>query len=230
MEGPPPRFRCPPEFQALPGGVPMGGPQAELWLIRAPADFCPHSLEGCPVPLRGLERLRPGHTAGDSDTGATSATSATPGELLVLRAGPAGRGDCPLLLSPLSPGGALRCAPPNNGGPEHRPRPRGHGGDSGGHGGGTWGHGGGTWGHGGGTGDSGDSGGHGGGTWRHGGGTGDSGDSGTRGDSEEEEEEEAEEGGAGVTRGTCGVTCVTCVTCVTWVTIKCIPWILVVLG
>ncbi|XP_059728452.1 DNA-directed RNA polymerase I subunit RPA34 [Haemorhous mexicanus] len=110
MEGPSPRFRCPPEFEVAPGGVPMGGPQTELWLIRAPADFCPQSLEGCPVPLTGLERLRPAPgatTDGDNDTEAT--------ELYVLRGGPAGGGDCPLLLSPLSPGGSLGCAPPLRG-------------------------------------------------------------------------------------------------------------------
>ncbi|XP_030826653.1 DNA-directed RNA polymerase I subunit RPA34 [Camarhynchus parvulus] len=105
MEGPPPRFRCPPEFEAAPGGVPMGGPQAELWLIRAPMDFCPQSLEGCPVPLSGLGRLR----AGGDNAGDNGDTEAT----YVLRAGPGGR--CPLLLSPVSPGGSLRCAPPLRG-------------------------------------------------------------------------------------------------------------------
>ncbi|XP_071276006.1 DNA-directed RNA polymerase I subunit RPA34 isoform X1 [Agelaius tricolor] len=115
MEGPPPRFRCPPEFEAAPGGVPMGGPQTELWLIQAPADFCPQSLEGCPVPLNGLERLRPclGATTGDNDNnGDTNSGDA----LYVLRGGPAGQGwHCPLLLSPMSPGGSLGCAPPMRG-------------------------------------------------------------------------------------------------------------------
>ncbi|XP_041568521.2 DNA-directed RNA polymerase I subunit RPA34 [Taeniopygia guttata] len=112
MNGPPPRFRCPPEFEAEAGGVTVtpGGPQAELWLIRAPADFCPQSLEGCPVPLDGLERLRP---PGDGDSGDSGDTGDT-GELWVLRGGP-GTGDCPLLLSPMSPGGALGCAPPLRG-------------------------------------------------------------------------------------------------------------------
>lgn len=44
----PVRFQCPPEFEAvapsphpaLQGGA-LGGPSTELWLIRAPADFCP---------------------------------------------------------------------------------------------------------------------------------------------------------------------------------------------
>lgn len=63
------------------------------------------SLEGCPVPLTGLERLRTGDNGdnGDNDT-----------KLYVLRAGPGG-GDCPLLLSPVSPEGSLGCAPPLRG-------------------------------------------------------------------------------------------------------------------
>ncbi|XP_031953788.1 DNA-directed RNA polymerase I subunit RPA34 [Corvus moneduloides] len=103
MEGPL-RFRCPPEFEAVAGGVPLGGPCTELWLIRAPADFCPQSLEGCPVPLNGLERLRTPQ-AGDNDNDT---------KLYVLRGGPGGE-DCPLLLSPVPPGGALGCAPPLRG-------------------------------------------------------------------------------------------------------------------
>ncbi|XP_064593957.1 DNA-directed RNA polymerase I subunit RPA34 [Zonotrichia leucophrys gambelii] len=110
VTAPPGRFRCPPEFEAVSGGVPMGGPQTELWLIRAPMDFCPQSLEGCPVPLNGLERLRPG----DNDT--NDGDSATPGATYVLRGGPAAAGwHCPLLLSPMSPGGSLGCAPPMKG-------------------------------------------------------------------------------------------------------------------
>ncbi|XP_066426229.1 DNA-directed RNA polymerase I subunit RPA34 [Molothrus aeneus] len=119
MEGPPPRFRCPPEFEAAPGGVPMGGPQTELWLIQAPADFCPQSLEGCPVPLNGLERLRPslGATAGDNgDNNGDNNGDSNGDALYVLRGGPAGQGwHCPLLLSPMSPGGSLGCAPPMRG-------------------------------------------------------------------------------------------------------------------
>ncbi|KAM4754847.1 DNA-directed RNA polymerase I subunit RPA34 [Cyanocitta cristata] len=103
MEGPL-RFQCPPEFEAVAGGVPLGGPCTELWLIRAPADFCPQSLEGCPVPLNGLERLRT-PPAGDNDNDT---------KLYVLRGGPGG-GDCPLLLSPVPPGGTLGCAPPLRG-------------------------------------------------------------------------------------------------------------------
>ncbi|XP_054151418.1 DNA-directed RNA polymerase I subunit RPA34, partial [Melozone crissalis] len=111
---PPPRFRCPPEFEAVSGGVPMGGPQTELWLIRAPMDFCPQSLEGRPVPLNGLERLRPGDN--DNNDNNDNSDSATPGATYVLRGGPAAAGwHCPLLLSPVSPGGSLGCAPPMKG-------------------------------------------------------------------------------------------------------------------
>lgn len=63
------------------------------------------SLEGCPVPLNGLECLRTGDNNGDNDTKDTEDT-----KLYVLRAGPGG-GDCPLLLSPVSPEGSLGCAP-----------------------------------------------------------------------------------------------------------------------
>ncbi|XP_032939756.1 DNA-directed RNA polymerase I subunit RPA34 [Catharus ustulatus] len=114
MDAAPPRFqrfRCPPEFEAVAPGVALAreGPRTELWLIRAPADFCPQSLEGCPVPLNGLERLRTGDNNGDNDTKDTKDT-----KLYVLRAGPGG-GDCPLLLSPVSPEGSLGCAPPLRG-------------------------------------------------------------------------------------------------------------------
>nr|XP_041568521.1 DNA-directed RNA polymerase I subunit RPA34 isoform X2 [Taeniopygia guttata] len=176
MNGPPPRFRCPPEFEAEAGGVTvtLGGPQAELWLIRAPADFCPQSLEGCPVPLDGLERLRP---PGDGDSGDSGDTGDT-GELWVLRGGP-GTGDCPLLLSPMSPGGGPGLRPPPAGVPEHRPQLRGDTGDgpggTWGHRGGTWGHQDGTWGHQDGPGDTqghqDGTRGHRGGTWGHRGGT-----------------------------------------------------------
>ncbi|XP_072704954.1 DNA-directed RNA polymerase I subunit RPA34 isoform X1 [Ciconia boyciana] len=108
MEGPM-RFQCPPEFEAVtpsppPGlrGAALGGPSTELWLIRAPADFCPESLEGCTVPLDGCGQLQP---PGDGDSD---------GRLYGLRGVPGGDGG-PLLLAPHSPAGPLACAPPLRG-------------------------------------------------------------------------------------------------------------------
>ncbi|XP_042556503.1 DNA-directed RNA polymerase I subunit RPA34 [Dipodomys spectabilis] len=55
------RFSCPPNFTATPPASEpprfsletLTGPDAELWLIQAPADFVPHSLDGRRVPLSG---------------------------------------------------------------------------------------------------------------------------------------------------------------------------------
>ncbi|KAM6228827.1 DNA-directed RNA polymerase I subunit RPA34 [Spheniscus humboldti] len=108
MEGPV-RFRCPPEFEAVtpsppPGlrGAALGGPSTELWLIRAPVDFCPESLEGCTVPLDGCGQLEPPRDS-DSD-----------GRLYGFRGGPGGAGST-LLLAPDSPAGPLACALPLHG-------------------------------------------------------------------------------------------------------------------
>ncbi|KAM9589013.1 DNA-directed RNA polymerase I subunit RPA34 [Morphnus guianensis] len=108
MEGPV-LFRCPPEFEAVtpsppPGlqGPTLGGPSTELWLIRAPADFCPESLEGCTVPLDGCRQLQPPRD-GDGDK-----------RLYRLRGVPGGAGST-LLLAPDSPTGPLTCAPPLRG-------------------------------------------------------------------------------------------------------------------
>ncbi|XP_065715547.1 DNA-directed RNA polymerase I subunit RPA34 [Patagioenas fasciata] len=95
MEGPV-RFRCPPEFEAAPPGGTLGGPNSEIWLIRAPADLCPHSLDGCAVPLAGGGQLRP------PQDGAPEG----PPQLYGVRGGPGGAG-APLLLLPPP----LRCAP-----------------------------------------------------------------------------------------------------------------------
>ncbi|XP_065511326.1 DNA-directed RNA polymerase I subunit RPA34 [Caloenas nicobarica] len=108
MEGPV-RFRCPPEFEpAPPSGPPrargggLGGPNTEIWLIRAPADFCPESLEGCAVPLAGGVQLQ-----------APQAGDAAP-QLYGVRGVPGGAGT-PLLLAPPGPDGPLGCAPPLRG-------------------------------------------------------------------------------------------------------------------
>ncbi|XP_042653233.1 DNA-directed RNA polymerase I subunit RPA34 isoform X1 [Tyto alba] len=104
MEGPM-RFRCPPEFEAvtpspLPGlrGEALEGPSTELWLIRAPADFSPESLEGCTVPLDSCGQLQPSR---DGDGG------------LYRLWGVPGGAEGTLLLAPASPpAGPLACAPP----------------------------------------------------------------------------------------------------------------------
>ncbi|GAB0206240.1 DNA-directed RNA polymerase I subunit RPA34-like [Grus japonensis] len=100
MEGPV-RFRCPPEFEAVaPSPLPrgsLGSPSTKLWLIRAPADFHPESLEGRTVPLDGCGQLQPD---GDGDA-----------RLYGVRAVPGGAGSTLLLVSD-SPAGPLACAPP----------------------------------------------------------------------------------------------------------------------
>ncbi|XP_015262521.1 PREDICTED: DNA-directed RNA polymerase I subunit RPA34 [Gekko japonicus] len=67
MEAPagPPRFKCPPDFSASPfiPGPPFSqealqDPAKELWLIRAPANFSPESLNGHSVPLLGFQMLK----------------------------------------------------------------------------------------------------------------------------------------------------------------------------
>ncbi|XP_074932470.1 DNA-directed RNA polymerase I subunit RPA34 [Phalacrocorax aristotelis] len=106
MEGPV-QFRCPPEFELVtpsppPGlcGAALGGPSTELWLIRAPTDFHPESLEGCRVPLDGCGQLQ-----GDGDGNK---------RLYRLRGVLGGAGSA-LLLAPDSPAGPLACAPPLRG-------------------------------------------------------------------------------------------------------------------
>ncbi|XP_064359150.1 DNA-directed RNA polymerase I subunit RPA34 [Dromaius novaehollandiae] len=99
----PQRFRCPPGFAAAPPSPPpgpwdeaLGRPGTELWLIRAPADFPPESLEGCAVPLGGCGGLR----------GA--------GRRWGVRGGPGGAGGARLLV-PCARSGRLACAPPLRG-------------------------------------------------------------------------------------------------------------------
>ncbi|XP_054039887.1 DNA-directed RNA polymerase I subunit RPA34 [Rissa tridactyla] len=110
MEGPV-RFQCPPEFEAAtpspPPGLQMGalgGPSTELWLIRAPTDFCPESLEGCAVPLDGCGQLQP---PGDGDSDGDRRLYRLQGVL--------GGAGSALLLAPDSPAGPLACAPPLRG-------------------------------------------------------------------------------------------------------------------
>ncbi|XP_075770537.1 DNA-directed RNA polymerase I subunit RPA34 [Pelodiscus sinensis] len=54
-----PRFQCPPDFSSSPfTPEALRGPSKELWLIRAPADFSPDSLDGHAVPLVGFQTLK----------------------------------------------------------------------------------------------------------------------------------------------------------------------------
>ncbi|XP_067412646.1 DNA-directed RNA polymerase I subunit RPA34 [Emydura macquarii macquarii] len=54
-----PRFQCPPDFCRSPFAPEvLQGPSKELWLIRAPADFSPESLDGRAVPLVGFQTLK----------------------------------------------------------------------------------------------------------------------------------------------------------------------------
>ncbi|XP_065520383.1 DNA-directed RNA polymerase I subunit RPA34 [Lathamus discolor] len=107
MEGPL-RFQCPPEFEAAPPpGPSLAGAASELWLIRAPPDFHPESLEGCSVPLDHSVQLQPlPHGSAAEDNGAHCLYGA--------RGAPGGAGGL-LLLSPMAPSGALGCAPPLRG-------------------------------------------------------------------------------------------------------------------
>ncbi|XP_030330906.1 DNA-directed RNA polymerase I subunit RPA34 [Strigops habroptila] len=105
MEGPL-RFQCPPEFEAAPPpGPSLAGASPELWLIRAPPDFDPNSLEGCSVPLDHYGQLQPPPHE-DNDNGAHC--------LYGVRGAPGGAGSL-LLLSPASPSDPLACGPPLRG-------------------------------------------------------------------------------------------------------------------
>ncbi|XP_074873949.1 DNA-directed RNA polymerase I subunit RPA34 [Carettochelys insculpta] len=54
-----PRFQCPPDFSHSPfAPEALRDPSKELWLIRAPADFSPGSLDGRSVPLVGFQMLK----------------------------------------------------------------------------------------------------------------------------------------------------------------------------
>uniref|UniRef100_A0A8C8SS57 DNA-directed RNA polymerase I subunit RPA34 n=1 Tax=Pelusios castaneus TaxID=367368 RepID=A0A8C8SS57_9SAUR len=60
-----PRFQCPPDFCPSPFApgpsfLPeqLRDPSKELWLIRAPADFSPESLDGRAMPLVGFQTLK----------------------------------------------------------------------------------------------------------------------------------------------------------------------------
>ncbi|XP_033928002.1 DNA-directed RNA polymerase I subunit RPA34 [Melopsittacus undulatus] len=107
MEGPL-RFQCPPEFEAAPPpGPSLVGAAPELWLIRAPPDFNPESLEGCSVPLDHSVQFQPLPHGGAAEPSGSHC-------LYGARGAPGGAGGL-LLLTPTAPSGALGCAPPLQG-------------------------------------------------------------------------------------------------------------------
>ncbi|XP_049756003.1 DNA-directed RNA polymerase I subunit RPA34 [Elephas maximus indicus] len=100
------RFSCPPNFAAMPptSELPrfsleaLTGPDTELWLIRAPADFTPDCLNGRLVPLSG-SRIVKGKLAGKRHRYRVLSTS-----------GPQA-GEATLLAPSPEADGGLMCAP-----------------------------------------------------------------------------------------------------------------------
>lgn len=113
MEGSPAcgaaRFSCPPHFTAMsPDSDPprfsleaLTGPDTELWLIRAPADFAPQCLNGRRVPLSGAKTVK-GKLDGKKH------------RYRVFTSGPQA-GEAALLASSTEAGGRLACAPAPSG-------------------------------------------------------------------------------------------------------------------
>ncbi|XP_021497816.1 DNA-directed RNA polymerase I subunit RPA34 [Meriones unguiculatus] len=109
MEGAPAcgaaRFSCPPHFTEMsPESDPprfsletLTGPDTELWLIRAPADFAPQCLNGRRVPLSGSKTVK-GKLDGKKH------------RYRVLTSSPQA-GDASMLASSVEEGGRLTCAP-----------------------------------------------------------------------------------------------------------------------
>ncbi|GAB1291652.1 DNA-directed RNA polymerase I subunit RPA34 [Apodemus speciosus] len=113
MEGTPAcgaaRFSCPPHFSAMsPDSDPprfsleaLTGPDTELWLIRAPADFAPQCLNGRRVPLSGSKTVK-GKLDGKKNRYRVFTSSPQAGEAT-------------LLASSTEAGGRLTCAPAPSG-------------------------------------------------------------------------------------------------------------------
>ncbi|XP_028634496.1 DNA-directed RNA polymerase I subunit RPA34 [Grammomys surdaster] len=113
MEGTPAcgatRFSCPPHFTEMsPDSDPprfsleaLTGPDTELWLIRAPADFAPQCLNGRHVPLSGSKTVK-GKLDGKKHRYRVFTSSPQAGEAT-------------LLASSSEAGGRLTCAPAPNG-------------------------------------------------------------------------------------------------------------------
>ncbi|KAM4825528.1 DNA-directed RNA polymerase I subunit RPA34 [Thomomys bottae] len=100
------RFSCPPNFSATPPASEpprfsleaLTGPDTELWLIQAPADFVPSSLDGRRVPLSG-SRIVKGKLGGQRH------------RYHVLSSSGSHNGAATLLAPSTATGGELTCAP-----------------------------------------------------------------------------------------------------------------------
>ncbi|XP_004448055.1 DNA-directed RNA polymerase I subunit RPA34 [Dasypus novemcinctus] len=100
------RFSCPPNFAATPPASEpprfsleaLTGPDTELWLIRAPADFDPDCLNGRLVPLSGSQTVK-GKLAGKRH------------RYQVLSSTCPQAGEATLLAPSAKAGGELTCAP-----------------------------------------------------------------------------------------------------------------------
>ncbi|KAL8219979.1 UNVERIFIED_CONTAM: hypothetical protein K2H54_037338 [Gekko kuhli] len=110
MEAPggPPRFKCPLDFSASPfcpgpsfSQEALQDPAKELWLIRAPANFSPESLDGRHVPLLGSQTLKAPQPGGTEKTFHVQTTLEHLGGAR--------------LLLPSSQGVRLACSPPFSG-------------------------------------------------------------------------------------------------------------------
>lgn len=110
METPegPPRFECPADFCPCPFSPGPGfsqetlrSPSKQLWLIRAPANFRPESLDGHAVPLLGSQMLKASQPDG---TRKVYSFQAVPADL-----------DSAHLLIPSNHQDRLTCAPPFSG-------------------------------------------------------------------------------------------------------------------
>ncbi|XP_077174722.1 DNA-directed RNA polymerase I subunit RPA34 [Paroedura picta] len=102
------RFQHPPDFSTSPfcPGPPFSpetlqDPSKELWLIRAPADFSPQSLEGRSLPLVGLQTLKASQPSGTEKIFCIQKALEHQGGARLLL--PSGSGDC------------LACSPPFDG-------------------------------------------------------------------------------------------------------------------
>ncbi|XP_070258387.1 DNA-directed RNA polymerase I subunit RPA34 isoform X1 [Myotis yumanensis] len=100
------RFSCPPNFTATPPSSEstrfsleaLTGPDTELWLIQAPADFAPDCLNGRLVPLSGSHMVK-GKVAGKRH------------RYRVLSSGSPQAGEATLLAPSAEAEGGLTCAP-----------------------------------------------------------------------------------------------------------------------
>uniref|UniRef100_A0A8C9PKL7 DNA-directed RNA polymerase I subunit RPA34 n=1 Tax=Spermophilus dauricus TaxID=99837 RepID=A0A8C9PKL7_SPEDA len=99
------RFSCPPDFTAIPPASEprfsleeLSGPDTQLWLIQAPANFAPECLNGRLVPLSGSQTVK-GKLAGQRLRYQVLSSSGPPA------------GEATLLAPSAHAGGGLTCAP-----------------------------------------------------------------------------------------------------------------------